>query len=336
MRIDVIIEANKPPIEVVRLGKLAEEFGLGGVWVANNANGRDAFVNFTPLAQQTDRIAIGPIAISPQELHPLKMAISLLTFNELCGGRGQIVVGGGGGTAEAMGKKPHRQVLATRECLEILDLASRGEQGSYQGELYPVSWIDTSWVTQSAPMVYVGANGPQMLKNAARYAPGIMVSDFVPDRVRWVHKLIDPILAERNLDSLTYPLNNFWAWHVKDSKEAAEREARIWLCVRGTIYPDYIRDVVDDEEAKIVTDNISSFTKAYYKKDPHIDGVADDIVKKIVDRGTSASCIAEIDVEIERFREFERSGLNQIALKVYENPEQAIRLIGEKIVPALQ
>ena len=151
MRIDVILEANKTPQEVVALGQLAEDFGLGGVWVANNANGRDAFVNFVPLAQQTSRIPIGPIAVSPQELHPYKMAVSLLTFNELSGGRGQIVVGGGGGTAEAMGKKPHRQVRAVRECVEIIERAATGEPVTYKGELYPVNWLDTTWVTQPPP-----------------------------------------------------------------------------------------------------------------------------------------------------------------------------------------
>ncbi len=335
MRIDVIIESNKTPEEVVQLGRLAEQMGLGGVWVANNANGRDAFVNFVPLAQQTDSIAIGPIAVSPQELHPYKMAVSLLTFNELSHGRAQIVVGGGGGTAEAMDKKPHRQVRAVRECVEILELAAEGKPVTYKGELFPIHWLDTTWVTQTPPMVFIGANGPQMLRMAARAGQGIMVSDFTPDRVRWTHKIIDPVLTERGVDPASYPLNNFWAWHVKASAEAARAEARIWLCVRGTIYPDYIRDVVDADEARIVTDNITAFRDAYYQKSPEIKGVPDEIVDKIVDRGTSASALADIDREVERFREFERAGLNQIALKVYGEPDEAIRVIGEHIVPAL-
>ena len=336
MRIDVIIESDKTPDECVRLGKMAEDYGLGAVWVANNANGRDAFVNFVPLAQQTEKIMIGPIAVSPQELHPYKMAMSLLTFNELSGGRGQIVVGGGGGTAQAMGAKPHRQVRAVRECIEILELAAHGEPVTYRGELFPISWLDTRWVTQEPPMVYAGANGPQMLRSAARCARGIMLSDFVPERVEWVHELIDPILTERGQDIPTYPLNNFWAWHVKETKEDAYRESRIWLCVRGTIYPDYIRDVVDEDEAKIVVEHLDSFMRDYYKKDPHIEGVPDEIVEKICDRGTSASTIENIGHEVERFKAFERAGLNQIALKVYDDPDMAIRLIGEHIVPALQ
>ena len=162
-----------------------------------------------------------------------------------------------------------------------------------------------------------------------------MLSDFVPSRVRWARAIIDPLLAERGLEPATYPLNNFWAWHVKESAEEANREARIWLCVRGTIYGEYIHDVVDDDEAQIVLANLPAFARAFYRRQPEIDGVPDVIIDKLVARGTSASSLAEIDREVERFREFERAGLTEIALKVYGEPEHAIRVIGEHIVPAL-
>jgi 5,10-methylenetetrahydromethanopterin reductase len=335
MRIDVIIESDQSAEDFTRLGKLAEDYGLGGIWVANNANGRDPFVNFTPLALQSARIAMGPIAVSPFELHPLKMALSLLSLNEIARGRTQIVVGGGGGVAENIHQRPSRMIQPMRECIEILNMAARGEAGNYAGKEFPVAWLDTRWVTQPPPMIYAGANGPKMLSAAAEYAAGIMASDFTPERIKWLHGIIDPVLAARNVDAATYPVNNFWAWHVKEDAAEANRESRIWLCVRGTIYPDYIRDVVDADEAQIVNQHIASFAKAYYQKSPDIEGVPDEIIDKIVERGTSASSLDNIDFEIERFKKFERAGLNQIALKVYNEPEKAIRDIGEHIVPAL-
>jgi 5,10-methylenetetrahydromethanopterin reductase len=335
MRIDLIIESDKSAADFTRLGQLAEDYGLGGIWVANNANGRDPFVNFTPFAMQSKRIAMGPIAVSPFELHPLKMALSLLSLNEIANGRAQIVVGGGGGVAENIGNRPGRVIQPMRETIEILNMAARGEAGSYPGEVYPITWLDTRWVTQPPPMIYVGANGPKMLKSAAEYAAGIMASDFTPERIKWLHSIIDPVLEARDITPSTYPVNNFWAWHVKEDPAEANREARIWLCVRGTIYPDYIRDVVDEDEAQIVTDNIGNFAKAFYKKSPDIKGIPDEIIDKIIARGTSASALENIDIEVERFKEFERMGLNQIALKVYGEPEKAIHDIGKHIVPAL-
>jgi 5,10-methylenetetrahydromethanopterin reductase len=335
MRIDVIIESDKSAADFAKLGQLAEDYGLGGIWVANNANGRDSFVNFTPFALQSKKIAMGPIAVSPFELHPLKMATSLLSLNEIAEGRAQIVVGGGGGTAGSMGHRPARVLQPMRECLEILNMAAEGMAGGYPGEDYPITWMDTRWVTQAKPMIYAGANGPKMLRMAAEHADGIMASDFTPERIKWLRDIIDPILTDRAIQPDNYPVNNFWAWHVKQDPVEANREARIWLCVRGTIYPDYIRDVVDDDEAQIVTDHLANFAKAFYNKSPDIEGVPDEIIDKIVALGTSASSLENIGAEIERFKEFERMGLNQLALRVYEEPEKAIQTIGEHIVPAL-
>jgi 5,10-methylenetetrahydromethanopterin reductase len=314
---------------------MAEDYGLGGVWIANNYKTRDAFVNFVPLAMRSERICMGPIAVSPFELHPQKMAHSLLTLNEISAGRAQIVVGGGGGTAENIDRKPTRIVRSVRECVEILNKATGGVPGSYKGEIYKIGWLDTSWVEQPKPAIYVGANGPQMLKAASRYADAIMVSDFTPGRIEWTRGIIDPGLGERGLDPARFPLNNFWAWHVQESRDAAHAEARTYLAVRGTIYPDYIGDVVDEDEAAIVTANEASFLKAYMAKSPDIEGVPDEILTKIVDRGVSASPLSDIDREVERMREFAAAGLTEIALCVYSNPEQAIRVIGERLVPAL-
>jgi hypothetical protein len=59
-------------------------------------------------------------------------------------------------------------------------------------------------------------------------------------------------------------------------------------------------------------------------------------VQKLVERCTSAAPLAEIDREIERLHEFARAGLTEIALRIYENPAETIRVIGERVVPALR
>jgi 5,10-methylenetetrahydromethanopterin reductase len=336
MRIDIILESNADPGSLAALGKLAEEYGLGGVWVSNMNDARDPFINFVGLAHATGRIRMGPIAVSPFELHPMKMAASLLTLNELTAGRAQIVVGAGGGTATAMGVPRDRPVRAVRECVEILKAASTGQPLRYKGEIYEVGWYNPSWVKSAPPVIYVGANGPQMLRSAASCADGVMVSDFVVEHVETARAIIDQRLDAGGRDVSAFRMSNFWAWHVKESREAAEREARTWLAVRGTLYPDYINDVLEPDEAEIVNANISAFIKAYQSKSSEIEGVPDAIVAKLVDRATSASCTADLDREIERLRQFRRAGLTEIALRLYDDPADSIRLIGERVAPALR
>ena len=134
----------------------------------------------------------------------------------------------------------------------------------------------------------------------------------------------------------SFPMNNFWAWHVKESREEAAREARIWLTVRGTLYPPYINEVLDPDEAAIVNKNINAFIRAYNKKSDVHRGRAAGIVQKLVDRCTSASPLAELDREIERLRDFERAGLDaRSRCGSTRTRRETIRLLGERVVPAL-
>ena len=105
--------------------------------------------------------------------------------------------------------------------------------------------------------------------------------------------------------------------------------------MRGTLYPKYIEDVLNADEAAIVNANIAAFIKAYHAKSPDIEGVPDQIVAKLVERATSASSISDLDKEIERLRQFKAAGLTEIALRIYDDPADSIRLIGERVVPAL-
>ncbi len=78
MRIDVILEANNPPETVLKLGRLAEEQGLGGVWVSNMNDARDPFINFVPLAMQTERIHCGAGAVARSALQAERDLLAVL------------------------------------------------------------------------------------------------------------------------------------------------------------------------------------------------------------------------------------------------------------------
>ena len=42
-----------------------------------------------------------------------------------------------------------------------------------------------------------------------------------------------------------------------------------------------------------------------------------------------------LDTVIKHLQDFAAAGLDEVALKVHENPAEAIRMIGERLVPAL-
>lgn len=336
MRIDLILESSAPPERIAELGRLAESYGLGGVWMSSMLDARDPFLNFAELARTSRSIRMGPIAVSPFELHPLKIATSLLTLNEASGGRAQIVVGGGGGTMTAMDIKPARRVRAVQEALEILKLAGRGEMLNYEGELFRVRRYNPSWARSTPPVIYAGANRLKMQRMAARYADGIMLSDKIVAQVREARAVIDPVLKEHDRDATEFRLNNFWAWHVKESREEAEREARIWLALRGVLLKANHHYFMNEADMEVVEEKRGAFFDALRRRSPDIQGVPDRIVALLVENLTSCAALADLDKEIERLRQFQAAGLTEIALRIYEAPEATIKILGERVVPALK
>jgi len=340
MRIDLILEPHGSPERWAELAQLAESYGVGALWVSNMHDGRDPFINFVDAARATSRIKMGPVAVSPYELHPLKMGNALLTLNEIAKGRAQIgIAAGDGGTAIAMGKKAVRRLRAVRECVDIIDAMSTGKMVHYKGEMYTVNWYESPWITQPKPGVFVCAGGPQMLRSSAKYSEGIFLGDHLPEHVAEVRAVIDPLIEEHNPHKDTFCLRNFWAWHVKEDPEEALAESRMWLAARVTPWPAYYayhKGILPDEEMQIVWDNIEALNRAFYQQDPNIPEIPREILDKICHRCTAASSLDELDREIDRLKKFQEAGLTDIALRVYRNPEVAIKVIGERVIPALQ
>ena len=241
MKVHLILEANNQPERLAELAQMAESVGIEGIWTSNMHDGRDPFVNYVDAARATSKIRLGPVAVSPYELHPLKMGNALLTLNEIAEGRAQIgIAAGDGGTAMAMGFEAKRRLRAVRECNEIINAMATGEMVQYPGEMYEVKWYQASWVTQEAPMIYICAGGPQMLRSSARYGQGIYIGDHLPEHVATVRETINPEIAAHNPHKDDFRLINFWAWHVKDDQEEALAEARMWLAARITPLADLL------------------------------------------------------------------------------------------------
>ena len=94
MNFHVILDPDSSSHEVRELGLLAESYGFDAVWTSNYPSSRDPFINLCPLALASSKIRLGPLVVTPYELHPYKIAKALASLNELCGGRANILTGG--------------------------------------------------------------------------------------------------------------------------------------------------------------------------------------------------------------------------------------------------
>lgn len=335
MKIDIILDARASAAELAGLGRMAEEAGIRGVWVSSLPDSRDPFTNLSVLATATKRLRLGPIAVNPFDSHPVRIASSLLTLNELADGRARIVIGGGGEVLDTVGIKPLRRVRAVAECVDIIKAAASGEEVDYPGELYEVHKLRFGWLCSPPPPVFVGASMDQMLRMAARVADGSMMSDMpVPLAAAAIGKL-DKVLEANARCRPAFQTNAFAAWHVYDDRDRAVAEARQWLVLRGIFRPWVLSEFLDADAVELVMRSAGAFWTAFRNGSPVVEGIADDVLDTMVDNLAFVGNHADIDSQIDKLRRFEAAGLEAISLRLYAEPAASIRVIGERLVPAL-
>ncbi|MFW2405327.1 MAG: LLM class flavin-dependent oxidoreductase [Gammaproteobacteria bacterium] len=335
MKIDLILDPDLSPHEVRELGLLAERYGFRAVWTSNYPSSRDPFVSLCPLALDSSTIRLGPLVVTPYEMHPYKIAKALASLNELCGGRANILTGGPTGVNATMGADFSRMVGRTRECVEILKGVSPDKPLNYDGTIYKVAGYQPTWATDEPPQIYIGANKKQMLRMATGIGDAVMLGDTTTERLGLSLARIDENLASHGRTRKDCRASCLVAWHVQEEKSDSYSEARRYLALRGMLDTWFLETFLDEEEIRIVDANRGNIFKAYKQKTDVIEGVPDGIVDKLIENLTLSGGRADIDQHVETLQRYRDMGLDEVALKLHGDHFSAINMIGENVLPEL-
>lgn len=339
MQIHVLLEPDQTPDQLTALARLCEQAGIHTMWLQNYVSCRDAFMALVPAALATRRVRLGVCVVSPWEMHPVKMLNSLLTLNEYSAGRASLVIGGGGEWVARLALQPVKRVRAVREAIELVRGGFTGKSLTYTGELYKVYGHRPDFGVVApgiaAPLVYAGANQPQMLRAAVPSADGVMYSDMT-------HQLIDTTvartreaLAAKNLPVAGYRINNIWAWHIKADRETARREACREMLLRGLLDPWYLGSFLSEEECATVERLKPIFFKAFRDHSGNLEGVPESIVDSLIRNFTITGTPDELERRMPELEAFAKAGVTELNFRLHDDPAYAIRLIGERVVPVV-
>jgi alkanesulfonate monooxygenase SsuD/methylene tetrahydromethanopterin reductase-like flavin-dependent oxidoreductase (luciferase family) len=175
-----------------------------------------------------------------------------------------------------------------------------------------------------------------MLRMAGELADGVMLSDCTETLMPETLAALDGGLAAAGRTRAGFEVSNFWAWHVKRNRELAQREARRELVWRGAMLRSHTGPFLAPADAQWVEQNFHRFLKAFVERTHVIEGVPEPIVAALVEGLTFTGDESDIPRIVERLQSFERSGQTAIALRLFDEPEQGLAMIGEKLVPALR
>ncbi|MFZ1624643.1 MAG: LLM class flavin-dependent oxidoreductase [Gammaproteobacteria bacterium] len=336
MEIDVILEADVTPAQVAELACIAEGYGIRGLWAQNYANGRDPFMCLMPAASVTKKIMLGAVVISPYEMHPLKIANAVSTLNEYSNGRGMVVIGGGGEWPGVLNKPYGKRVKGVGEAVAMAKRAVSGQVVAWDGEVYKSRYFRSTWVKGTPPIIYAGATGPKMLDMATEFADGTMFSDMILPMLPRCMGDIRKGLARHGRSAADFRVNNFCAFHIKEDREASFREARRELMIRGWLEEDWYKPFLTPEEANVVHEKKDAFLTAFRTKVGEIKGVAPEIVAKLVEGLSLAGDLSDLDRHVQRIKTFAAAGMTENALRLHDEPEKSLHIIGKELLPKLK
>jgi len=136
MRVGIVLNGRRSASKIAAPAQLAEAGGIRQLWLASGTPTKDHFVRLAVAATTTQTIHLGPVAISPFEAHPARLAVELLTLHELARGRAALVIGGGGDFAAALRVPLKQRVRAVAETPDITRAMARGS-GHLPGPAVP-------------------------------------------------------------------------------------------------------------------------------------------------------------------------------------------------------
>ena len=191
-----------PVDEVAALGERAEAADFDAVFSSCHYNNRDPFLALGRVAAATDELLLGPGVANPYDTHPVKLASQTATLDELSGGRAVFGVGAGdASTLTNLGVDRERPLRRVLESFKVAQDLWAGERVDHDGTFAARdAGLNYEPPSGAEIPVYVGAQGPHMLRMAGKHADGVLVNASHPRDLSWSADRIAEGVEDREVD----------------------------------------------------------------------------------------------------------------------------------------
>lgn len=284
-------------LEVAAFARAAEECGYEAIFVPE-AWGRDAFVTLGAIARATDRIGLGTGIVNVYSRTPALLAMSVLTLDELSGGRailglgtsGQRVVEGWHGVPMA---RPLRRLRETTEAVRAIVSGSRR---GYTGETLSVA--PGFAVTLPRPRdripIYHASLTPRAIRQCAEVADGWLPYFASPETLRVDLATIDERLRAAGRARASFTVAPLIPVLVSDDEAAARAVLRRHLAFYIGGMGRFYRETVARHGFGEAAEEVRRLWDAR-QRDAAAEAVTDALLDAFVVVGDARRCRARLD-----------------------------------------
>lgn len=334
----ICLTCRLPAPDILRYARAADAAGVGSVWVNESHYYRSALSALSAAAAVTRRTRLGTGVVSAFARHPAFTAMDAATIDELSGGRFILGIGATPVWGEDSPlKNGERPAAAMREATEIVRGLLSRQIKDYRGRAFTMlpsdhrSETGTSLnfkpVRDKIPIFY-GVKGARLLRLAGETADGVLLTNpATPQYIRECRAVIEEGARKAGRDLSDFTVAAFVTFSVGEKREEAKDAVREMLAT-------YV-DHVGGEHADILglsAKEVAAFQEAMKSGGAKAAAklVKEDLIDRLAVAGDARECADRLSAYLE-------AGLHvPVAFHVLgPDREQAIRIIGEKIIPAL-
>lgn len=328
--LSIAFQTDKTPTEYVELAMLADGYGFDAISVYGDLPFHPSFGPLLLMAPHVKRARLGPAGVSTARMAPVDMAANAALLANTSGGGAYLGMVRGAWLAEHGVDEGHKPIQATREAVEIVRLLLSGEAGGYEGEVYHLApHVRAPYPLPEAPIpVLIGSWGPKLCAVAGELADEVKVGGSAnPAMVEVIRAYTAPgeARAGRPAGSVGVVLGAVTV--VDEDREAARalarREVALYLPVVAGLDP-----TVQAEPQML--DRMREYVNAG-EVDAAASLISDDVLDVFAMAGTPADLVDHCEAMFE-------AGASRIEFGTPHGiePGTGIRLLGEKVLPALR
>lgn len=326
--ISIAFQTDKTPSEYIALAKLVNGYDFDAVTVYCDLPFQPSFPPLMLMAQHIQRARLGTAGVSPSRIHPLDMASQIALLAQLSDVYLGIVRGA---WLEEHGiKEITPPVQAIRETIEIVKYMLSGATGGYEGKIFQIA----AHVTAPYPLperkipILIGTWGQKLAALAGELADEVKIGgsanpDVVPHIQRYIAE--GEQLAGREKGTVGVVVGAVTV--VDENRDLARAEARksvaLYLPVVAGLDPSLQVEPALIQRLKAAVEQQDLDTAASL--------ISDELLDKFAFSGNPTDIIRQCEGLF-------AAGVKRIEFGTPHGlpSEKGIRLIGEKVLPALK
>ncbi|MEM3510803.1 MAG: LLM class flavin-dependent oxidoreductase [Nitrososphaerales archaeon] len=311
---------------LVNLGALAEKMGFEFCWFAHDPFMRNSWVTATALSSLTRRIRLG-LNFKPYTIDPSEVITLAATLDEYS--RGRCVIGLGTHSDRmfdwiGLGSKKITPIL--REYVLLIRRALSGESCEFKGSQF--NWTSECYLRfkpyRSKVPIYISAFGKELLELSGEIGDGSLPMLTPPESVDYVLKHIHAGIAKarRRIEDVDV-VGLIWTSISKDGRVAGD-------VLKSVIA--HFGPYLEEEALNYVGLSAADFTpiKAKLSK-----GDLEGAKRLVSDNMFKLAIVGKPDECLEKICWLEKKGITHISIggPLGPEPEEAVKLIGQRIIP---